>query len=163
MEMLGEILEIREVSLTAKDCRTGEQVLSGNKGSRAGLSSMINRLRGYGGYKGYLVQTDKHKYHVIIEDGQSCCENWGYITTNEDLSYFVGAELYKVELTDTALNKKPLEDIENYLVGGGGIVFVDFTTSKGVFQLVVYNAHNGYYGHAIMVCKDYEIIHDDSL
>ena len=102
---------------------------------------MINRLSGYGGYEGYLVQTDKHTYHVLIEDGQSCCESWGYITTNEDLSYFVGAELYKVELTDTALNKKP-------------IVFVDFATSKGVFQLAVYNAH---------ICKDYEIIHDDSL
>jgi hypothetical protein len=50
-----------------------------------------------------------------------------------------------------------------YYEDEGGIQFVDFVTDKGVFQLAVYNAHNGYYGHGILVAKDDEILLNDTL
>lgn len=43
------------------------------------------------------------------------------------------------------------------------IQFVDFVTSRGTFQLAVYNSHNGYYGHGIIVAKDDEILLNETL
>ena len=36
----------------------------------------------------------------------------------------------------------------------GGVVFVNFDTSAGLFQLVAYNQHNGYYGHEVLVVSN---------
>lgn len=33
-------------------------------------------------------------------------------------------------------------------------MFVDIKTDKGVFQLTVYNSHNGYYGHSVVFLRD---------
>jgi hypothetical protein len=49
------------------------------------------------------------------------------------------------------LNVKKLDEITEECDSGGGTQFVDFETSKGVFQLTVYNRHNGYYGHDILI------------
>ena len=45
----------------------------------------------------------------------------------------------------------------------GGIQFVDFVTDRGTFQLAVYNSHNGYYGHGILVLKNDEVLLEDDL
>ncbi|KXG42860.1 DUF7448 domain-containing protein [Tepidibacillus decaturensis] len=111
---------------------------------------------------GYKVETDVHVIQVLIQNYQSCCESWGYFSSDDDLSHFVGAELKEIDLTDTALNKQKVEE-SDYYSDGGGIQFVDFVTTNGVFQLAVYNAHNGYYGHDILVLKDNEIILDETL
>ena len=111
---------------------------------------------------GYLVDTDKHRYRVLIDNYQQCCENSGYLSSEDDLTAYVGAELLEVRLTDKALNTIAVEE-SGYYDDGGGIVFVDFITNRGVFQLAVYNAHNGYYGHPILIDKDGEAILDDSI
>lgn len=97
----------------------------------------------YNTYVGYRVQTDKTKALVLVSDGQSCCENFGYITTNDDLKEFLGAEVLKIEVVDTALRK---HDAIEYM-DEGEIMFVNFETDRGTLQLAVYNSHNGYYGH----------------
>jgi len=76
---------------------------------------------------------------------------------------YIGAELLKVELTDVALNKEKVEKTAQYGFDGGGIQFVDFVTTKGVFQLAVYNAHNGYYGHGIALAVGDTVLHEDTL
>jgi hypothetical protein len=36
----------------------------------------------------------------------------------------------------------------------GGAMFINFITDVGVFQIVAYNEHNGYYGHeSVLVCN----------
>ena len=132
--------------------------------ARMGMAQMINAV--FGGHQemdGYQVVTDKTKYMVLIDNGQSCCESWGYLANEDDLSVFIGATLKSVELTDTVLNKTQVERSDNYYGDGGGIQFVDFVTDKGVFQLSVYNSHNGYYGHGILVAKDNEIVLNDTI
>lgn len=104
----------------------------------------------------------KLKLKNIHINGQSCCENWGYLSSEDDLTQFIGNELIEVKLTDVALNQSKLED-SGYYDGDGGIQFVDFVTNKGVFQLAVYNSHNGYYGHGIVVAKDNDILLNDTL
>lgn len=104
-------------------------------------------------YEGFVITLDNDEViKVGISDRQSCCENWGHVQSEDDLSQYVGAELLKVEVTDLGLKKYPVID-EKYFEGGA--MFVDFTTDKGVFQLAVYNDHNGYYGHeAVVISRD---------
>ncbi|NLW78739.1 MAG: hypothetical protein GXY32_04930 [Ruminococcaceae bacterium] len=127
--------------------------LNGSSGSRLGISQMLSALGGYGSYDGYRVVTDNNTYHVLIDNGQSCCESWGYVCSEDDPQQFVGADLLEVVLTDTALQTAPISEAASYL-DEGGIQFVDFKTDKGTFQLAVYNGHNGYYGHSIIIAKN---------
>ena len=157
--MLGKIKEITEVYSVGCPATSP---LNGKDGSRLGMSQMIGTLFGGSSMDGYKVVTDKHVFYVLIDNGQSCCESWGYFSSEDDETPFVGSELLEVKLTDTALNQQAV-DKSDYYDDEGGIQFVDFVTDKGTFQLAVYNAHNGYYGHGILVLKDDEVILDDTL
>ena len=111
---------------------------------------------------GYRIKTEFHNFYVLIDNGQCCCEDWGYFSSEDDYRRFINSELKEINLTDVSLNKKILDEKDIYL-DGGGIQFVDFVTSEGVFQLAVYNGHNGYYGHDILILKDNEIVLELSL
>ena len=161
MSTLGKILSITEVN-NLKLSNSGS--FNGSNGSRLGMSQMLNAICGYGGYDGYKITTDKHEFLILIDNGQSCCENWGYFYLNDDTEMFIGAKLREVNLTDMALNKQKVEESDYYGGGDGDdIQFVDFVTNKGVLQFAVYNEHNGYYGHPIIFAKDEEIFHSDTL
>ena len=157
--MLGKIKSIEEV----RDYKIQPIAKMDGTGGRLGMTQMINALCGYSNMDGYKIETDKHIFHVLIDNGQSCCESWGYLSSEDDHSPFVGAELQEVRLTDTALKQSVVEESDYYGGDGGGIQFVDFVTDKGVFQLAVYNDHNGYYGHGILVAKDEEILTNETL
>ncbi len=108
--------------------------------------------KGWSNYDGYQIITDQQTIKIGISDGQSCCENFGCIITNDETKEFIGAELLGISITDTALNNKKIEELE-YL-DCGGAMFVNLETSEGLLQFVAYNAHNGYYGHeAVLVSK----------
>lgn len=159
METLGKISSIEEVT----NIRLGNTgALSGGNGSRLGMAQMLNALMGGSSYDGYRIKTDKHEFNILIDNGQCCCESWGYFYLNDDEQEFVGSELLEVNLTDKALNKQKVEE-SDYYEDCGGIQLVDFVTDKGVLQFAVYNAHNGYYGHPIIFAKDEEIFHQDTL
>lgn len=103
-------------------------------------------------YEGYQIITDQQTIKIGISSGQSCCENFGCIITNDETSEFLGAELISISIVDTALNNKKIEELE-YL-DEGGAMFVNLETNKGLLQFVAYNSHNGYYGHeAVLVSK----------
>lgn len=103
-------------------------------------------------FEGYEIITDEQSVKIGVSSGQSCCESFGYLTTNDDLKDFIGADLTGISIVDTALNNKKIEELE-YL-DQGGAMFVNIETSNGVLQIVVYNAHNGYYGHdGILISK----------
>ncbi len=157
--MYGTIQSIEEV----KDLRIEPIAPLEGKGGRLGFSQMLDVVLGGGaGMDGYKITTNEHIIQVLIDNGQSCCESWGYFASEDDLVSFVGAELREVNLTDTALHKEKVE-ASGYYEDGGGIQFVDFVTSQGTFQLTVYNAHNGYYGHGIVVAKDNDILLNETL
>lgn len=157
--MLGTIQSIEEV----KNVRIAPIAPLEGKGGSLGLSQMIGMLGGFGDNDGYKVITDKHTIVVLIDNGQSCCESWGYFASEDDFAPFVGTELQEINLTDTALNTERVEASGYYGSDEGGIQFVDFVTSQGTFQLAVYNAHNGYYGHGIVVAKDNDILLNETL
>ena len=75
---------------------------------------------------------------TLYDGGQSCCEH-RYMNTDDNLYDFIGAKLLDAETRDG-----PEKD-GNY----GDVLesqFLLVTTSKGVFTVVNYNKHNGYYG-----------------
>ena len=98
---------------------------------------------------GYKITTDKQTIFVLIENDQQCCESWGYICTTDDIKEFIGANLLSINLTAIALSNTnlPAADWNNNME----IQFVNLHTDRGLLQLAVYNAHNGYYGHNIYV------------
>ena len=109
-------------------------------------------------FDGYIIQTDKRQIKVGISNSQSCCEHWGYLTTNDDINEFVGATLLEIKIVDTALNVKPLQEEEV-----SNCMFVNFSTDWGTMQLVAYNEHNGYYGHDAVVFIDDTVFHEEVL
>ena len=74
----------------------------------------------------------------VFDDGQSCCED-RYMRTDDDLAYYVGAQLLGVEVS-FAPNETDEYGLEHE------VQFVKMQTSKGVFTLANHNEHNGYYG-----------------
>lgn len=104
---------------------------------------------------GYLVTTDQQMIRLLIDNGQSCCESWGYFLSEDDLSQFIGATLTDIRIADTALNQKKYEsNIGEYGLDVGGCMFVDLVTDRGVLQFTAYNGHNGYYGHSALVLSN---------
>jgi len=74
---------------------------------------------------------------AIDDDGQSCCES-RYMTTDDDLSAFVGATLTSAEVREApGVEDKYGEHETQFLV---------VTTSLGAFTCCTHNEHNGYYG-----------------
>jgi len=157
--MFGKIKKIEEVRNFKIE---PVSKLEGN-GGRLGMSQMLSSICGYSDMDGYKVETDKHTFCVLIDNGQSCCENWGYMTSEDDYKDFIGADLIDVKVIDTTLNQKMLTKMDEEYVSNDSIQFVDFITTNGTFQLAVYNEHNGYYGHGILVAKDEELLLNDTL
>ena len=155
MKKYGTIKSIEEVT----DLRTSPVHGSINN---PGLAQTLNALFGHSSMDGYRITTDETDILVLIDSCQCCCENWGYFASEDDFTHFMGAEITAINLTDTALNEKKVEEsgwYEDY----GGIQFVDFVTNKGVLQLAVYNAHNGYYGHGIAIAVGDKVICDGAV
>lgn len=157
---LGKIVSIKEIT----DFKCGNfGVMERTNGSRMNISAMLNALCGYGEYDGYEIKTDIHNFLILISNEQCCCESWGYFISEDETDNFIGKTLIDVELTDKALNIKKVEE-SDYYADEGGIQFVTFKFSDGmVLQFAVYNSHNGYYGHPIIVAKDAEILMEDTL
>lgn len=116
------------------------------------VEEKLFQLDEYNSFEGYVITTSKDAVKVGISNGQDCCENWGYLISEDDLSDMVGAELLDVKITDTGLNtlmKEKADDIYE-----GDIMFVDFITTQGTFQVACYNEHNGHYGHWAVVSSE---------
>lgn len=130
--------------------------LDGKNNVRLGVFGMLNNLSASRSMDGYKVKTTEHIYLILIDNEQNCCETWGYFSTNDNLQEFIGSELTDIELTDKSLKTEAINELE-YL-DEGSVQFVTFKTEKGDFQLAVYNGHNGYYGHGIIIAEDDKIL-----
>jgi hypothetical protein len=115
------------------------RMLGGNKES-------VDAMTGAIGKKIAAVSLTDDALHFTFEDGtkikladegQSCCEN-RYMRTDDDLSYFVGAELRGAEV-----NEAPSAECE---YDSHDVEFLVVHTDKGDFTMSSHNEHNGYYG-----------------
>lgn len=111
----------------------------------------------YCGFDGFNIVTSEQTIKVGISNSSNCCENWGTVTSEDTFEDFIGAELLSVEVVNDKLEKTVLPELYE-----GSCMFVNFNTSKGLFQLVVYNDHNGYYSHEAVVISR-ELNHEEYL
>lgn len=103
-------------------------------------------------YDGYHIVTERNEIYFVIDNYQQCCEDWGtkYLSTADDLSEYVGSEYIGYDTDEKAeLNKLSQ--------------FLNIHTSNGDISFVVYNDHNGYYSHAVLLVVDEEIKNETSI
>ena len=98
------------------------------------------------GYDGFVVTTDKQEIKLGICNGQSCCENWGYFITNDEIEEFIGADVSDVVIVDACLSSEKAPKLYE-----GAATYINIETSKGTLQFTAYNEHNGYYLHEAVV------------
>lgn len=106
-------------------------------------------------YEGFQIITTDQTIKIGISSGQSCCEHFGCIITNDDTKDFIGAKIKSISRTD---NELKTTKIKTPSLDEGGVMFINVETSKGLLQFVAYNSHNGYYGHdAVLVSNQLNI------
>lgn len=110
----------------------------------------------YDNYDGFIIKTNLQEIKVGIENGQSCCEQWGYLTSedSDDLDSFIGGELLSITSTDSTLMSTTIDKLSTEGIDIDSAVFITFETTKGTFQITAYNEHNGYYGHDVKVLSN---------
>ncbi len=99
-------------------------------------------------YDGVIITTDKQEIKIGIDDSSSCCENFDFISSEDNYRNFIGSDLYSIKQSDYLLKGK---DINIPDLDEGGSMFINVETSKGLLQFVCYNSHNGYYSHNAIV------------
>lgn len=115
----------------------------------------INEGYQYNKYDGFEIKTDKGSILIAIDSDQGCCESFGSISSVEDFSKFIGTNILSYRCIDQA-DYKDCELTKNKagdFVDVFDCAFVDFMTDKGTLQFAVYNHHNGYYGHHIILIE----------
>jgi hypothetical protein len=105
---------------------------------------------------GYRIETSKNEYKLLIDNQQDCCENWGYLSSDDDINSYLGSELLEISIVDESLKSTKIKMKSKHLsdddVKGRGdmnAMFINLETSEGLLQFAVYNSHNGYYGHEV--------------
>ena len=101
-------------------------------------------------YDGFYIKTDKQVIKFGISNGQDCCEHWGSISSNDDFSDFIGAEILEIKTMDTDKNLNVLVDMPDD-VHLESCMFINVETTADTLQFVLYNEHNGYYGHSVVI------------
>lgn len=80
----------------------------------------------------------------LFDNAQRCCE-LRYMHTDDNLEYYIGSKLLGAGVANG-----PEE--ENEWGEAKESQFLKVETSKGVFTIVNYNEHNGYYGGFAIEC-----------
>ena len=88
---------------------------------------------------------DDNTEMVLWDDTLGCCEV-RHTSSDDELTYYVGSKLLGIEIADVR-NGQPGSQ------GQMDILFLNVTTSKGVFTLQNHNDHNGYYGGFTVVFR----------
>ena len=103
----------------------------------------------YPTYDGLMIETEEEEIYFVIQNGQQCCENWGtYLYTPETLEDYIGADYlgYTESTCEQIVNS-----LKNEYVNPDETCFLNIKTSKGVIDYAVYNSHNGYYSHDVVL------------
>jgi hypothetical protein len=102
-------------------------------------------------FEGYSITTSEQVIKILIDSSRSCCENYGYLCSEQDPTEFIGATLWEIRISDSTTKQYVIDTLESENVPIASAQFVDLHTDRGVLQFVVYNEHNGYYAHDIRV------------
>ena len=105
-----------------------------------------------GNYEGFRIDTNKQTIEIKISNLDHCCERWGHICSQDDLSSFIGSIMKEIVVVNEKIvqTKVKLEKIDKHNDELFAI-FVNVITNQGTLQFTLYNQHNGYYGHFVII------------
>lgn len=46
-------------------------------------------------FDGYCIETNIRKIYFVISNNQCCCEDWGYLTSEDNFNDYIGSKLKK--------------------------------------------------------------------
>lgn len=121
-------------------------------------------IEDYHKYSGFVIKTEKRTIQILIDSSQQCCEEWGYISTPDDINEFIGAKLNGWKDSDCYSDKDQDNLVRNTVSKRFNVFddccgqFITLFTSKGEITFTVYNCHNGYYSHGAFIQVDEEIV-----
>ena len=95
---------------------------------------------------GLKIEFDDGSGIMIYDAGQDCCE-YRFITTDDDLKYFIGSEFRD------AISRYAIEIQTEY--GKHEIAFLVVFTSWGECVCETHNKNNGYYGGFSITVEEY--------
>jgi hypothetical protein len=133
------------------------------------MDKQIPALSEYSNFDGFVITFDNDTtLALIVSSGQSCCEQYGAVTTEENLQDYIGAEYIQHDIVDQelAVRSNIIADSNIFDIPGldeGDIIFLNVQTDRGTLQFSVYNSHNGYYGHSAYVYYQDEKVLDVTL
>lgn len=110
-------------------------------------------------FMGYEVETDDGFITIAVNDVSSCCESFDAVNNLPHLDYFNGAEVIDIRAVETDEDgnwkdsKSLLKELGEYGPDVLEAGFIKIVTDKDTFDMGVYNNHNGYYGHTVIVKK----------
>jgi hypothetical protein len=114
----------------------------------------------WSGYDGFIITLeDNTQIKLGISNGQGCCEQWGYLMSQDDFSDFIGAAVLNIEGVDS---ERASIDLGRELYEGNAM-FINVYTTAGLLQFVAYNEHNGYYSHEAVVIENGTVTISESL
>ena len=124
---MSKILNIEEVINIQLDCQPEEKYFDGIK-----------------------IETEDEEIYFVIDNYQLCCENWGkYLYTSEDVKEYIDADYLGY---DTGTSNAVMECLKKkYIYYPSDVCFLNIHTSNGDIDYAVYNSHNGYYSHAVIL------------
>lgn len=103
---------------------------------------------------GFSIKTKVDETIIGISSDQNCCEQAGIISTEDNLSDYIGALLWRVSLvTQEGEQDYKVIPIERKSMDPHQLhaIFVNLETQAGQLQFVLYNYQNGYYGHEVVI------------
>lgn len=108
------------------------------------------RLHGDNYLGAIITLSDDSQIKFGIRSYQDCCENWGYLHSPDDVQEVVGGRFLSLEEVDN-LSPAAKEALECEGVHDDSFQAMRLVTSKGTVDFVVYNEHNGYYSHDVIL------------
>lgn len=84
-----------------------------------------------------ILQFSNTNSIAIFDSAHICCET-RYMTTDDEITYFIGAEFIDINLRN-------FQDTESLYGDIHDMQFLEVRTSKGIFTIANHNQHNGCY------------------
>jgi len=143
----------REVVMSQWGIGAMIQMLSGNESAVNAYTSSLNKEiksikldPDMNGGDGALVMMFTDDTGLMLYDcARSCCES-RYMSTEDDLQYFVGSVFKSVDIRDGSVEEHEYGEESE-------MQFMQVNTNRGVFVINTYNHHNGYYGGIVITAK----------
>lgn len=85
-------------------------------------------------------------------------KDWGFVINKESIKDFIGAEILSVSIDNSLLDSTMTENLKKEFGEKINIQVVNFTTNKGILQIIAYNRRIKCFECRLEVYKNEDVI-----